>query len=489
MKVSLKQALVDKDIYRVKYENIREVLAYALSLGVMLGISSSAYGQSSDEKSIAELSRNLESVEVLADHDYLQGDSNAALNRFREVANSDGWRSLFVTGNVVWTMHPAESFQWHTQAYELSNHDNRVLLELAYDYTRREECEKAVKAWEELDRAGMMGSYMPMLAGYCYLKIGNDKRAFSMFDRAKLLRSDGRFEDALKELWGSPPPIKEHADRLRAFKESGAMVDLQEGMRSALRFGTNTRFRGVALLAYTDAAKSFAGKLGNIAVQLECLRPAFEKEAEASEGGYETSRDHDAAVTEAWKQRMDACGLLINGHPLPEDSVFVRLLVVSAMAMAIASAEDLLHAHGKVLSERANAQTGDIEALRILAALQERAKNPGLRETDELGWSRYGDAEFALSRITKLLPEDGVPSPEALALLDRAHKQFPEDQRILNSWLRYGSPPADASRSGWRQLALMEFHKPTLQRDPIHITLHAMTLHMALDKYRKAMSL
>lgn len=472
---------------RVKCKKFRVCFASVFLFGALLATSPSACAGTVDEKEIAELSRNIGSVQASADEDYLRGDSQAALDRFSEIANSDGWRSLFVAANVVWIMHPAESFKWHMQAYELSGHDNRVLRELAYDYTRREECEKAVEAWTKLDRAGMVGSYMPMLAGYCYLKLGKDRQAFSMFDRAKLLRSDAKFEDTLAELWGPPPPIREHADRLRAFKESGAIGDLQEGMRSTLRFSINTRFRGVALLAYADAAKSVVGKLGNTTAQLECLRPAFEKEAEASEGRYGDTEDHDAAVREVWKQRMDACGLLINGHSLPEDSVFVRLLVVSAIAMEIASAEDLLHAHGKTLSERANAQAGDIEALRILAALQEQAKDPGLRETDELGWSRYGDAEFALSRVAKLLPEDGAPSPEALALLDRAHRQFPEDQRILNLWLRYGNPPADIARAGWRQLALMEFRKPSLKRDPIHITLHAMTLYVALDKYRKAM--
>lgn len=209
------------------------------------------------------------------------------------------------------------------------------------------------------------------------------------------------------------------------------------------------------------------------------------KEAEAVDEQRNVRGDHDLAVKNAWQQRMNACGMAINGRPLPEDPALARLAVASAEAMDIATAEDLLRAHGKALSERANSPSGDIEALRILAALQEKTKDSDLRVTDELGWSRYGDAEFALSRVTKLLPGGGAPTTEALDLLDRAHRQFPEDQRILDLWLRYGSPPVDVARAGWRKLALMEFHKPSLQLDPIHMAMHAMTLHMSLDKYRK----
>ena len=131
--------------------------------------------------------------------------------------------------------------------------------------------------------------------------------------------------------------------------------------------------------------------------------------------------ERQSAVKAAWKQRMDVCGLLIGNDPLPDDPSLTRLLAVSAIGMNIATAEELLATHGKALAERARSQTGDLRSLRVLAALQVLAKDPQLVESDDLGWSRYGDPEFAHSRVLGQL-KDGMFNAEGLALLEQAHK-------------------------------------------------------------------
>lgn len=423
-----------------------------------------------------EIGRRIERVMPAADDDYLLGDPDRAIERLEAAAGNKDWESLFVLANTLSTMEPDKSFQWQSQAYELSGKKPYVLLELAYHYTRREECSKATAAWAQVDAAGLMGSYQPMLAGYCYLKLGQDERAFAMFDRANALRTHGRFEQVLEELWGRRPALREHATHLDAFRNTGDVASLYAGLQNALRLQQG-RERGTALLAFANAARASKNTVA-VSSDLECLRPAFEAEAAA------TGADKSKAVQTAWKQQLDMCKLLLADHPLPDDTLLAKFLVVNALNLQLASNQDLLGTYGKELAKRSRSTKGDIEAIRILANLQSKTRDPGLKESDDLGWTRYGDPKFAASRISGEFRGSKL-SAEGTTLLKRAHDQFPHEQEILKLWLRYGDHSADDARQGWRELLLMEFRNPSRELDSVHVERVAADLYGALHEYRE----
>ncbi|WP_342317106.1 hypothetical protein [Lysobacter sp. FW306-1B-D06B] len=456
---------------------------FVFAMAGLLPLRSEASDRTSDIARIEASGRRFDEVQRAAVPDYLDGHPDRALARFDKAIDKADWRSYFTAGNLLFSLHPDASYRWHTQAYELSKGDDLVRLELALHYTRREECPKALEAWTALERSDLVTGYMPMLAGYCYLKLGDDKRAFAMFDSVKG-RLHGRFEDVLEQLWGERPALRAHADRLLAFRTSGSLADLDGGLENAIRFGIG-QDRGKALAALAQAAAPSSPQAPAVFGQLACLRPAFEAEASASEA----SGDPDASVKAEWKQRMETCGLALGRYPLPDDAALARLLVVTAINLDIASAQELLAAHAASLAGRAQSDAGDIGALRLLAAMQARVSDPGLKETDELGWTRYGDVRFAASRLAGRLVGNPAPTAEDLAQLDRARRQFPQDQAILGLWLRYSSPDKEAARAAWRELALMEFHSPRVERDPIHMERTAVGLYFALRGYREAAGL
>jgi len=459
------------------------VRAFIASALLGSAVASSAAGTASVEKLQAELTRAgkaLDDVQPAATADYLDGNADRAFKRFMSVADENDWKSLFMLGNMLFTQAPDESFRLHQRAHELSGGNDLTRLELAYDYTRRDECPQALAAWKRADTAGLFRTYMPMLAAYCHLKLGDDAQAFAMVDRFQARH--GQLESALKDLWGEPV-MRVHADTLGRFRTSGSAADLDAALENSVRFDIGSD-RGRALLAIARTATSTKAPLGNTPTELDCLRTAMEKEASLPpDAGSDASKN---AIRDEWKQRMDACGFVLDGHALPANAALARVLVVTAIELDIASEQDLLTAHSKQLDERARSKAGDIAALRLLAAMQARVDDPALQQTDELGWSRYADAEFAASRLNTIFKPDAKPAPEDLARLAQAHRQFPDDATILHLWLRHGTPSKDEAREGWRKLALMEFRKPSLQRDNMHFQLTAYTLYEALHEYRKA---
>lgn len=407
----------------------------------------------------------------------LQGQPTRALEHIRGAVDQDDWLALFLLANNVWTMYPAESFEWHQRAFDLSGGDHYVRLELALHYTRHEQCDKAIDAWTTLDSAGLLGSHMPMLAGYCYLQLGQDARAFEMFHRSRARH--GGFEKLLEELWGGPHVVIEHARRIAAFDAEGDPADLDAALANVLQFDAVTD-RGQALLVITDAA--VRGQYSTLAEPLRCLQPVFEQEASAAGTSALANRN---AMQAAWRGQLVDCRLLIEGHPLPENSGLMKFLVTRALNMQIASPETLLAAHAPALKQRATAAQQDREALEVLAALQERAGDPALAETDMLGWETYGLPAFAMSRVSSEI-ESGSLSDTGKMLLARAYAEFPHDARILHLWLQYGEPDADAARQGWRELALLQFHAPSIDIDGMHVQPVARTLYLALHQYADA---
>lgn len=459
----------------------------------------SAGGRPPDARRMDAMLERLEPANVLATEDFLRGDLVAGRARLEAVVDRRDWVGLLALGNMAWVSHPAESLAWHQQAYALSRQNDHVLLELAYHHTRRGECTQAVDAWARLDAAGMVGTYMPMLAGYCHLVLGQDAQAFAMFERARIGHS-GRFEHVLGELWGPAPAPVRFARHVTALRAGGEPTVFFEALELAITM--DGRHRGLAMATLLDGARPHADRLGSAVADLDCLRPAFEREA--GEPVERTPAEDDLAATleadrraeqareartAAWAAQLRTCRLLLDAHPLPSDSRLAWLLASDVLTRRIATAEALLARHGRTLDARARSAQGDLPALRLLAALQVRAKDAaGLAASDELGWTRYREPRFAASRVIGELVRDEGPTPEGMALLTRARADFPDDAYILEYWLRLGQPTPEQARAGWRELALRQFRAPTGQ-SLFQFGPSASTLMLALRKYREAAGL
>jgi hypothetical protein len=464
----------------------------------LLAAPSAAAGSTKvDPRHMDAIARKLQRVQQEATGDYLRGDGAAALARLEAIVDKKQWPDLLALANMTWVSHPAQSLQWHEQAYALSGHDKSVLLELAYHYTRRDECDKAIDAWKVVDRAGMVGGYMPMLVGYCHLKLGQDAQAFAMFERAEVGGHSGRFEHALDELWGGPPPMVRFAGHAAAFKADGNEASFHEALEIAS--GMSPRDRGRAMQTLADAAQPYAARL-QAAPDLACLRPVFQREAQPVAGEDDAGDDEDfianigkreQAAKErkaAWSSQLKACKLVIEGNGLPRDPTLARALVGIAMEQEVATPQALLATHGPGLDARARSVEGDLPALELLAGLQAATRSEALAASDELGWSRYKNANFAASAVAGAMIKAGKPTPELIATLQRAHADFPDNAFLLEYWLTHGQPTEQQARAGWKQLALLQFHKPTGQ-SAFQFGPSASTLFKALGQYRTAAGL
>lgn len=445
-----------------------------------------------DARFFQQIEKRLAPAREAALQDYLNGERPQAVARLVDSIDAADWRALFVLANSTWTLEPAESFRWQQRAYALSGGDLHVLIELALHYTRNAQCGQAIAAWKTIDDAGMLGGAMPMLAGYCHLQLGQDEQAYAMFDRSQ--SRPGALEGLLEELWGRTPAIVVHADRLEAFNASGDPTELDAALTNAIRLDVGAE-RGRALIVIAEAAT----RAGNspLAAPLTCLRPAFEAEsrvasmsADASASAIDAnaliaSINAKKALPQSWKQHMTACRMLVAPHPLPESPALTKFLVTNALNMDIATDQELLAAHHAALNQRARQPHGDRDALEVLAALQEKVGDPALKDTDQLGWERYGLAAFAVSRVQRE-SNQGALSDDGKRLLARAHTQFPHDAGVLAQWLAYATPDKAAARDGWRELALLQFHTPSITREQLHVQPLAATLYRALQQYRNA---
>jgi hypothetical protein len=437
-----------------------------------------------DAERAEAIARQLAPVREAVVEDYLRGDPDRAWSRLRGAVDETDWLAVLALGDHAWAFDPAQSLQWHRRAAAMSGDDPHALVELALEYTRHEQCAEAVAAWQKIDKAGLLHSHLPMVAGYCYLKLGQDGAAFAMIDRSR--SRHGGLEQLLQELWGKPIALAVHAERMQAFNQSGDAQALEAALANAIRFDMGAD-RGQALLAIADAATR--APHSDLAGPLACLRPVFASEAGKAAGADPgTQPAGERATTDRlralWKAQTAQCKLSVDADPLPESAVLFEFLLVNALNLEIATYQDVLARQRDALDQRARSTGGDLKALHVLAALQDNLKDPALKDTDTLGWERYGAAEYAASRVRGEIVQ-GVLSEQGKVLLQRAYAQFPHDAGVLQLWLEYGAPERDAARQGWRELALLQFHTPSLQRENMHFTMVAMTLYLALQRYRE----
>lgn len=465
----------------------------AVGLVICLSGSTASFAAELDMSRVSSLSATAQQASEGATDDYLEGNAQKALARLRKIEKSGDAEAAFVLGNMTWTLHPAESFAWHQQALQWGGDNAAVQLELALHYTRRENCVEAVKAWQRVDELDELAGYFPAVAAYCHLKLGQDREAFAMFDRAKFGHA-GKFEGLLEEIWGERPTLANHAEALAAFK-AGQSKDSRELLKHALALPGYNGQRARALTAIL-AVDSELMKSDPTLQDLRCLRPWIADDRRRGEDYLKREESYDYPNEDERKaersgraavlaKALQDCGLMLGQGRLPASDALARVLLADVIEFELASARTMLDRHGPGLKQRAESSTGDLEALELLAALQLRAEDrKGLAESDRYGWERYREVRFAASRVAGLM--GGSAEEQALAGEEarRAWKDFPDHAYVLKLVLQLGDLQGEDRKRALRSQVLAEFHGPT-EESALHASKSARALVRALIEYRK----
>ncbi len=431
---------------------------------------------------------------------YLDGKPEKALAALDDAAEAHGWAGMVAVANMIWTMHPQASLERHERAYRDSGENPSVLLELGLHYTRYDQCERALESWKTLDSKGLYGrGYFPALAAYCHLRLEQDEAAFAELRKAEFGRHGGMaYARVLGELWGERPVLARYADAFAAYRQGQTDASLESVIKEAGVLPTGSGLRYEALLRVTAAAATREPADSPALRELSCLRPLLEEElavgkrarergeismtpAQKAEhaGEYaetdrllgpddEESADRDA-MAKRWNRALERCALMVGEHPLPVSSHLLRMLVVEQQARGIVDPREQLTRYGKALWARADSARGDETALEILAALQSAAGDKdALRRSDELGWRRYRLRKFAASRIVGELLSTGQASASALAMLDEALQDFPDDPVLLQLAIEE-QPLEGEKRATMLRRLLIAYHKMPPPQSVLHV--------------------
>lgn len=427
---------------------------------------------------------------------YLDGQPEKALAAMEAEARPRGWWGLLVIANMTWTMHPQQSLAWHEAAAKASHEHPLTTIELALHYTRHEQCDRALVAWDELQRKGMMGGYFPALKAYCLLRLDRDAEAVAAVREAEFgSHGDMRYAEVLGELWGERPALARYADAFAAYRGETAGASLEAVVRQAVDLPSEDGQRYEALQRLTASAATREPAGGPLMRDLTCLRPLFEQQGKQNHTAVERSAAREQAYQKAladddyetagrlldslgdddtgaakgeqrWRDGLAGCHLMVGDQPLPTSGALLRLLTIELMQRTLATDVDLLARHGDALWTRASSERGDVDALEVLAALQSSVRDrDGLRRSDELGWHRYRLPKFAASRVYGAML-DGKPEDAATQrLLGEALADFPDDAQLLSVALQSGHFDEASRKAAVRRLLLAQHHAPQPMSD------------------------
>ncbi|QWP77202.1 hypothetical protein J5226_02005 [Lysobacter sp. K5869] len=393
---------------------------------------------------LAQVSAESEAAEAFGErHRPLQfsGRVDQAVAELVAYAEQGGAARRFAIGNMLWSLAPEASLSLHRAADEAQPDQPEILYELALHYTRKDDCAAALPLWRRLrpTRVGIPAQ-AAYLAAYCHLASGDLRGAVAIVQSSDIDEHHVGAEKMSYEVFGGPAELIgfDRDYRKAAGGDRGALESLL-----ARSFDWNTDWWNAAPEpAAQDAAIALARTQWSAQTrerqEWDCLWPKL--------------RDREQPFGQ---QDLDRCRVLVGGHPYPASST----LGLVALARLVSRAEQppdfaaLLARHGGTLRERATGKRDDPQALRVLAYLQQSAGDAaGLAQTDELGWKRYRDERFALSRVQHAEPGPGVaPDPAYRAMLAQAAQDFPHAPLypMLEAVYRAGGgdpPAADVAR-------------------------------------------
>lgn len=356
-------------------------------------------------------------------------------------AEQGGAARRFAIGNMLWSLAPDASLSLHRSADAQQPEQPEILYELALHYTRKDECAAALPLWKRL-RAGRIGipDQAAYIAAYCHLASGDLRGAVNLVRAADIDSHHVGAEKMSFEVFGGPAELARYDQEYR--RAAGGDRDALERLLARSFDWRTDWWNHAPQPSAQDAAIALA----------RTQWPAQSPEREQWDCLWPKLRDKEQAFGYA---DLDRCGVLVGGHPYPASSA----LGLVALGRWVARADQppdfaaLLARHGGVLRERAGGRRDDLQALRVLAYLQQGAgDDAGLAQSDELGWKRYRDERFALSRVQHAEPAAGVAAdPAYRAMLAQAAQDFPHAPLypMLEAVYRAGGgdpPAADVAR-------------------------------------------
>lgn len=353
------------------------------------------------------------SLEALGEtHEELlyRGKLSDAVAQIQSAAMAGGPWLWFQAGNMLWTHAPDVALKLHEAALKELPDSHSVQFELALGYTRAARCEEAVRMWERMRSIEPLPKHAGYLAAYCYLDIGNYRDALRVVRESGVREYHVSAEKLSYSVFGGPYPIQLYDAAYRK-AEAGDAVALDQLLVLSFywtRDWWNLGPRAPALKHARALIPTVWPPDSDALRQWNCFWDVLVGSGDI---------DADALAN---------CGVLVDGQPYPASSALGVILVTRWREHEPA---DLLFRYGETLWARAASTEGDLSALRILAYLQERAGNrEDLARTDDLGWKRYRESRYAVSRLEEL-NADG-PSEDYAQTLEQALADFPNDPRI-----------------------------------------------------------
>ncbi|KRD34621.1 hypothetical protein ASE35_07680 [Lysobacter sp. Root916] len=355
-------------------------------------------------------------------------------------AEKGGAARRFVVANRLWALAPATSERLHRSADELLPDQPLIVYELALHYTRNDDCPRALPLWKRLKTVGALPPQATFLYAYCQLATGDERGAYDLVQTSKVRETHVGAEKMSYAVFGGTDYLTLHDEDYRK-AEAGDRVALDRALARAFDWRSDWWNYGQNAAA-RDALHDLMARLWSAQkrerAEWDCLWPLL------------IDSERKLGVAD-----LDRCQLLVGAHSYPASSALGRIV----LGRLAADAEDELdfsafHArHAATLRERAYSSTGDFEALRVLAFLQQSVGDEaGLAQTDELGWKRYRDETFARSRIEHAHPAPGqTPDAAFRAMLQQAMRDFPQVPRfiLIDAVYRHPDgelPVADLSR-------------------------------------------
>jgi len=347
----------------------------------------------------------------------------------------------FAIGNMLWSIAPQASLSLHRSADAQQPEQPEILYELALHYTRRDECAAALPLWKRL-RASRIGlpDQAAYIAAYCHLASGDLRGAVAIVRAADIDDHHVGAEKMSYEVFGGPSELSRFDQDYR--RAAGGDRDALERLLAQSFDWRSDWWNHAPQPSAQDAAIALARTQWSAQArereQWDCLWPKLRDSAQPF--GYDD---------------LDRCRVLVGDHPYPASSA-LGLVALGRWVARAGQPPDfaaLLARHGGVLRERAGGRRDDLQALRVLAYLQQSAGDAeGLAQSDELGWKRYRDERFALSRVQHAEPGPGVaPDPAYRAMVAQAAQDFPHAPLypMLDAVYRAGAgdpPAADVAR-------------------------------------------
>lgn len=401
------------------------------------GLVTSAYAEAPDEPArkarTAEILTKLKANESEDEVLLLSGRKAEVVARLQEAGRSGDALTQWVVGNLLWRIDPDAAFDAHLAALKALPQEPTVLIEMALEYTRRDRCEEANALFAKLEDSSGLQSPLSTVAAYCLFKTGKIAEGKKLWQRSDVIRNHIAIEKLLHSVFGEVPFPAHNADYLAASKGDRAALDrlLHRAYSWPLDWWNNRRHR-VASETALALMNQVLPASDPFAADWNCMRAEL-----------------DSGARKLRPEALSKCKLLVGEHPFPSSSGLGKLLLGLLLAGSPEMAPALLEKHRPELTKRANSAAGDLFALECLAALQANAQDAkGLADSDELGWTRYGKVEFALSRITGLATQQEISLPALEAAIDRAEQDFPSDPRvqaIITEIMPAGDPKKEAA--------------------------------------------